>query len=120
MTKRNETEGWGWLLIIALIGISRTAFLRAESRDDFRETAFTICQDLSGQLVRGSEAIGDSITHVNITPSCPTGCKTLGLFHTHPAGIPEASAADIFEMRRLGLKQLCISSGDILRCQEVR
>ncbi len=120
MTRQKENDGWGLLLLLALVGISKTAFLRAESAEKFRETAFTICKQPDGQLIRGSQAIGDSAVHINITPRCPEGCETVGLFHTHPVGVPEASAADIFEMKRLGLKQLCISSGGVLNCQEVR
>lgn len=121
MTRQNENDGWGWLLILALIGIAKTAFLRAESTEDFREHAFTICKDRqTGQLVKGSQAIGDSAVHVNIMPSCPDGCAPLGLWHSHPVGVPQASNSDIFEMKRLGLQHLCISSGGITRCQEVR
>ena len=71
------------------------------------ETAFTICQR-NKELVRGNAGAGGKYA-VTLDIGCPTGYKPVGIWHSHPNGVPEPSSADVSEMRKLGLRHLCIS-----------
>lgn len=70
------------------------------------ETAFTICQK-GGELCRGNSSSG-TITSVSVDVGCPTGWNPVGLYHTHPHGAAIPSDADVTEMKRLRLKNMCI------------
>lgn len=71
------------------------------------ETAFTICEK-GGQLCRGSQSAG-SLTAVSINVDCPSGYKPIGIHHTHPMGQAVPSDADVAEMKKLRLHNMCIS-----------
>lgn len=73
-----------------------------------KETGFTICQ-CGEKIVKGCEAEGKDSSHVSVPVCCPTGCKPVGIFHTHPGGSPRPSDKDISEIKRLNLAHLCIS-----------
>ncbi len=86
------------------------------------ETAFTICEK-DGQLCRGSQAAG-TLTAVSLDIGCPGGWKPIGVAHTHPKGNANPSDADVAEMKKLRLKNMCISvpSGENageLKCYKV-
>jgi hypothetical protein len=71
------------------------------------ETAFTICEK-EGKLCRGSQSTG-SLTAVSLDIGCPSGWKPTGIHHTHPKGNANPSDADIAEMKKLRLRNMCIS-----------
>lgn len=71
------------------------------------ETAFTICQK-EGELCRGNQSSG-TLTSVSVNVGCPRGWKPVGIHHTHPMGNANPSDADINEMKRLRLHEMCIS-----------
>lgn len=83
-----------------------------------RETGFTICSN--GALRRGPEATGHRYG-VRVDIQCPVG-KPVGIFHTHPGGVPEPSDADITEAQRFNIPYLCIGVPEtgIIRCHRVR
>ena len=83
------------------------------------ENAKTICQ-LGQEIFFGSEAKGDSPSHVTLPVRCPQGSKPIGTWHSHPGGVAEPSAQDISEMRRKGFRHMCISSDTETRCYEIR
>lgn len=86
------------------------------------ETAFTICEK-QGQLCRGSQSAG-TLTAVSLDVGCPGGWKATGIWHSHPAGNANPSDADISEMKKLRLSNMCIgvpsgpNAGD-LKCYKV-
>jgi len=109
------------LVMLIILGISKQArFRQDKTGGDTVETAFTICQR-EGEIIRGSQATGNTPWSVNLPISCPTGYKVAGLHHTHPFGEPEPSKADISEAKRLGLRQLCITVPQtcVTKCQQV-
>lgn len=83
------------------------------------EIAVTICQAPSGQLCRGTEAIGSSPYNVQLRIGCPPGTVVKALHHSHPGGLAKPSPADILEAKRLGLNHLCIENDFELRCYKV-
>jgi len=86
------------------------------------ETAFTICEK-GGQVCRGNSASG-TLTAVSLNVGCPGDWKPVGIHHTHPTGNANPSDADIAEMKKLRLHNMCISvpsgpnAGD-LKCYRV-
>ncbi|MDD5061506.1 MAG: Mov34/MPN/PAD-1 family protein [Candidatus Marinimicrobia bacterium] len=78
----------------------------AEMPGDY-ETAFTICER-NKQLARGTTSAGGKYA-VTLDVGCPSGFRPIGIWHSHPNGVPQPSNADISEMRKLGLRHLCIS-----------
>jgi proteasome lid subunit RPN8/RPN11 len=105
-----------FLLLLIILGLSKSnqAKLRQEN-----ESAFTICLTPEGNLTRGSQAQGDSPYHVSLPISCPSNCKTVGIWHRHPGGDTEPSHADIAEALRLRIKHLCITSDSETKCHEI-
>jgi len=91
----------------------------AEMPGDY-ETAFTICAR-NGRLARGNASAGGKYA-VTLDINCPEGHKPIGIWHSHPHGVPEPSSADISEMRKLGLRHLCISVPQTgqMRCHIVK
>jgi len=91
----------------------------AEMPADY-ETAFTICKR-NNEIVRGNGGAGGRFA-VTLDIGCPDGYHPIGLWHSHPGGTTEPSKADIEEMKKLGLENLCISvpqTGE-LRCTRVK
>lgn len=93
--------------------------VKAEMPQDY-ETAFTICER-NGKLTRGTSGSGGKYA-VTLDIGCPSGYKPVGIWHSHPHGVPEPSAADIKEMKKLGLSHCCISvpqTGE-MRCHYIK
>ncbi len=70
------------------------------------EQAFTICER-GGRVIRGSEASGDRMG-VRLEVACPHGYRAIGVFHTHPGGIPVLSEQDIKAARLQGMPHMCV------------
>ena len=71
------------------------------------EVGASICQKPNGQYVFGPKATGTP-TSVNVPVSCPAGSKFVGIYHTHPGGIPVPSPMDLTSGRSVNAKLLCI------------
>lgn len=84
------------------------------------ERAATICRQ-NNNLTWGSQAAGDDPYSVSLNVQCPHGYRAMGVWHTHPGGVPMPSPADIREARRMGVKHLCITVPETgeTRCHEV-
>lgn len=90
----------------------------AEMPPDY-ETAFTICEK-NGKLARGNSGAGGRYD-VTVDIGCPAGYHPIGIWHSHPFGQATPSDADLSEIRKLGLANLCISvpqTGE-MRCMRV-
>lgn len=119
-TNRRSQGGGAFLLLFLLFGSS--ARLRQENAEMLQkgggsEWGFAVCRDRQGRLTRGPEAVGERMA-VSVPVKCPSGCSPIALFHVHPDGYTDPSAADMSETRRFGLKHVCIGqpeSGEI-RC----
>jgi len=83
-----------------------------------REVGFALCRARDGRLVHGPVSVGTP-TSVDITVSCPAGSELVGLFHTHPGGVPVPSEQDIRSALQVGAKVLCIDADGDLRCWRV-
>lgn len=86
---------------------------------DGLEHGYVICRTDDGDLLRGRETTGDRY-NVDIDMHCPAG-RPVGIFHTHPGGVPVPSTVDISEAQRWGVEKLCIGvpeTGD-LQCHRV-
>ena len=64
------------------------------ARNTGYEQAFTVCQDDKGDFFITESCVG-SECKVS-PPSCPSGTKTVGYVHSHPAGVDEWSPSDIY------------------------
>ena len=84
------------------------------------EIGASICQFPGGGLAFGPWAEGTPQS-VSIEVACPTGADFLGIFHTHPNGVPAPSPQDIKSGLASGSKVLCIKAipGD-LKCYRKR
>jgi proteasome lid subunit RPN8/RPN11 len=80
------------------------------------EHAFTICER-GGRLARGSQASGDRYS-VDLVISCPHGYRALGIFHTHPGGVPIPSEMDLRSAVLHGLTHVCVGVPEtgVVRC----
>ena len=71
------------------------------------EIGYALCQQPDGSYVNGPVAEGTPVS-VNIPIRCPSGTKFVGLYHTHPGGVPYPSNTDIQSAARVRAAQLCI------------
>ena len=85
---------------------------------DGREHGFPICAN--GGLSKGPESVGHRYG-VKVSTTCPPGTRLVGLYHSHPGGIPEPSLADIREAARFRIPNLCIGVPEqgIIKCHRV-
>jgi len=83
------------------------------------EQAFTLCER-DGALIRGSEASGDRMG-VRLEVACPHGYRAIGVFHTHPGGVPVLSPQDIKAARLQGMPHMCVGVPDTdeIRCYKI-
>jgi len=86
--------------------------------NDGVEHGFCICND-RGKLIAGRETSGDHY-NVSVDMNCPAG-KPIGIFHTHPGGVPEPSSTDIKSARQHGVEHLCIGVPEkgVIKCHRV-
>ena len=83
------------------------------------EIGFTLCRARNGKLVRGPMASGTPM-NVDIPLKCPSDSQMVGLFHTHPGGVPYPSDIDLKSAARVGVSNLCIDADGTLNCFRLR
>jgi proteasome lid subunit RPN8/RPN11 len=110
----------GWLLLLLLLAKAQEVTMAQNNRyaGDY-ERAATICRLPSGELIKGTEAIGDSPWSVRLNVGCPEG-EVFALHHTHPGGKAELSSQDCAEARRLGIERMCVSNETKMRCYRIK
>ena len=83
------------------------------------EIGFALCRTTKGKLTHGPVAEGTP-KNVGIPIKCPSGSTQVGLFHTHPKGIPFPSDLDVKAAVKHGIKNLCIDADGKLNCFAIR
>lgn len=85
------------------------------------EIGHTICERPNGEIVSGPVAEGGPVS-VEIPLQCPAGSRYVGLWHTHPGGIPYPSSVDIRTAQLTRAEKMCISVPEtgVTKCYNVR
>ncbi|MBM3133068.1 MAG: hypothetical protein FJZ95_08575 [Chloroflexi bacterium] len=88
--------------------------------DTEREHGFCVCQTPDGRLVKGPESVGHKYG-VSVDVTCPPGARLVGMYHTHPGGVPELSEADLREAHRFNIPTMCVGVPDTgeVKCHRI-
>lgn len=82
-----------------------------ESIELNKETGFTLCQKISGDIVDRHQCVGTECRLDTIRYECPKNEKLVGEFHTHPMASSRASLADLSNAYGIGMT--CIAGRDV-------